>query len=280
VHSYLVPSVVTVHDNEPVTADHYANTGRRWALGAELVYGPIAAELIAMCPHPLAGRTVLDAGAGTGAVSKALDARRARPVAMDLSFGMLAWNAAARPPSAVADIRALPLAADSVDDAVAAFVLNHLTDPEAGLAELARVTRPGGAVLAAVFSTASHHPARDRIDAVARDAGWPVPGWYTEFKAAATPLLGSAAAMAGAARAAGLAGVSTDERPVDVGVTQPDQLVSYRLAHPAFAGWLDRIGPDRAESLARQAAEAVRPVMRPYRPVVVFAVGQVVRERS
>ena len=88
---------------------------------------------------------MLDAGAGTGAASRALAARRAKPIVMDLSFGMLAWDAAARPPGAVADIRALPLAAQSVDDAVAAFVLNHLTDPSAGLAELARVTRPGAA---------------------------------------------------------------------------------------------------------------------------------------
>jgi demethylmenaquinone methyltransferase/2-methoxy-6-polyprenyl-1,4-benzoquinol methylase len=77
---------------------------------------------------------------------------------MDLSFGMLAWDAAARPPGAVADIRALPLAAQSVDDAVAAFVLNHLTDSDAGLAELARVTCPGGGVLAAVSSTTSGDP--------------------------------------------------------------------------------------------------------------------------
>ena len=49
--------------------DHYAHSGRRWALGAELVYGPIAAELVAMSPHSLAGRTVLDAGAGTGAAN-------------------------------------------------------------------------------------------------------------------------------------------------------------------------------------------------------------------
>jgi SAM-dependent methyltransferase len=91
---------------------------------------------------------VLEAGAGTGAASKALAARRARPIAMDLSYGMLAWSATARPPSAVADIRAVPLAADSVDDAGGAFVLNHLTDPGAGLAELARVTRPAGAGLA------------------------------------------------------------------------------------------------------------------------------------
>ena len=142
-----------------MTADHYAGAGQRWAHGAMLVYGPIAAELVAMSPHPLAGRTVLDAGAGTGAAAAALAARGARPLAMDLSFDMLAWDARARPPCAVADIRALPVAAGSVDDAVAAFVLNHLTAPAAGLAELVRVTRPRGAVLAAVFSNASRSQA-------------------------------------------------------------------------------------------------------------------------
>jgi SAM-dependent methyltransferase len=257
-----------------MTADHYAGAGRGWATGAELVYGPIAAELIALSPHPLAGHTVLDAGAGTGAASKVLAAQRARPLAMDLSFGMLAWDAATRPPCAVADIRALPLAAHSVDDAVAAFVLNHLTDPTAGLAELARVTHPGGAVLATVFSTTSRGPARDRIDAIAQDAGWQIPAWYTELKTTAVPILASATAMAAAAAAAGLTGVSTQERPVDVGVTQPEQLVRYRLGEPMFADWLDHIGPARAERLADQAAQAIRPIMRPYRPVVVFLAAQ------
>jgi ubiquinone/menaquinone biosynthesis C-methylase UbiE len=37
-------------------------------------------------------------------------------------------------------------------------VLNHLTDSDAGLAELARVTCPGGGMLAAVSSTTSGDP--------------------------------------------------------------------------------------------------------------------------
>ena len=78
-----------------------------------------------MSSHPLAGRTVLDAGAGTGAASSALTARRARVLAMDLSAGMLAWNAATRPPCAAAAICTLPLATEAVDDSVAAFALNH-----------------------------------------------------------------------------------------------------------------------------------------------------------
>jgi ubiquinone/menaquinone biosynthesis C-methylase UbiE len=257
-----------------VKADQYAGAGRRWARGATLVYGPIAAELVAMSPHPLAGRTVLDAGAGTGAVSSALAALGAHPVAMDLSIDMLAWNARARPPCAVADIRVLPVPAARVDDAVAAFVLNHLVQPSAGLAELVRVTRPGGAVLAAVFSNASRSQARDRIDAVAQEAGWQVPDWYVELKTTAIPVLGSAEAMGTAANAAGLVDIVAEERPVDVGVTEPGQLVSYRLGQPLFASWLDRIGSRRASHLASHAAEVIRPIMQPYRPIVVFLVAR------
>ena len=251
-------------------ADHYAASGPRWALGAELVYRPIAAALVATSPHRLSGRTVLDAGAGTGAASAALRRCSAKILAMDLSTAMLSWQVAARPPSVAADIRALPLPAAAVDDCVAAFVLNHITDPGAGLAELARVTRRGGAILAAVFANDSHSEARDRVDAAAAAAGWLAPPWYREMKSAAAPILGTADAMAAAARAAGLAQVHAHERPVDVGVTEPAQLVRYRLGHPVFAAWLDAIGPARVAAFTAEAEQAVGDAMAPYRPRVVF----------
>jgi ubiquinone/menaquinone biosynthesis C-methylase UbiE len=222
-----------------------------------------------MSPHPLAGRIVLDVGAGTGAASAALRVRHARTLAVDLSAAMLAWQASARPPCAVADVLALPLAAGSVDDSVAAFVLNHLTHPESGFAELARVTRPGGVILATAFSNHSRSQARDTIDGLAKKAGWQAPGWYVELKATAAPMLGSAEGMAAAARAAGLRAIRGEERPVDVGVTESAQLVRYRLGHPAFAAWLEEIGAARADAFAAEAEQAVRD-MPPYRPGVVF----------
>jgi len=76
--------------------------------------------------------------------------------------------------------------------------------------------------------------------------------------------------MAAAASAAGLDRVHADERAVDVGVSEPEQLVSYRLGHPVFAGWLDALGEQRAQEFAAAAAEVVRPVMEPYRPLVIF----------
>jgi ubiquinone/menaquinone biosynthesis C-methylase UbiE len=117
----------------------------------------------------------------------------------------------------VADIRKLPLADGAVEDSVAAFVLNHLTEPEAGLAELARVTRSNGAILACVYSTTSRSEVRDLIDATATEHGWKVPAWYAEPKTHAAPLLGTAEAMRVVAQAAGLAVISVDETPVDVG---------------------------------------------------------------
>jgi hypothetical protein len=149
-------------------------------------------------------------------------------------------------------------------------VLNHLTDPDTGLAELARVTRPGGAVLAAVFGNDSHSDARDRIDAAALAAGWQVPDWYRRMKSAAAPILGTAPAMAVAARAAGLTAVQTEERQVHVGVTQSRQLVRYRLSNPIFADWLDTIGAQGAQAFARQAEQAVGSAMAPFRPAVIF----------
>jgi SAM-dependent methyltransferase len=257
--------------------DNYAGAGRRWATGAILVYGPIAAELVAMSPEPLAGRIALDVGAGTGAVSAALAAAEARTVAVDRAIDMLAWDADARPPCAVADIRALPLPDRSVEAVVAAFVLNHLVRPADGLAELIRVTAPGGPVLATVFSNASRSEARDRLDVVAQEAGFEVPDWYTDLKTNAVPLLGTAEDMRAAAAAAGLVGVVVEERPVDVGVTTPEQLVRYRLGQPMYASWLDGMGPGEAERFAVVAADAIRPVMQPYRPIVVFLAAATVR---
>lgn len=251
-------------------SDRYRGAGQRWANGASLVYRPIAEQLVACSPHPLGGRLVLDAGAGTGAAGTALLACGAWPVAVDLSADMLRCNSSAGAARVVGDIGRLPVGDAAVHDAVAAFVLNHLADPGPGLRELVRVVRPGGAVLACVYANRSHSAVRDRVDEVARAAGWQPPGWYAEFKARAAPVLGTAEDMAAAAADAGLSDVSGEERPVDVGVTEPAQLVAYRFGQAQFTDWLESIGPAASEDARRAAVEAIGPFMRPYRPVVVF----------
>lgn len=258
-----------------VSIDHYAGAARRWAEGATIVYRPIAGQLLATSPQPLTGRVVLDAGAGTGVASTALVAMGARPIAIDLSVDMLAWNARRRPPAAAGDVTRLPLRDGAVDDTVAAFVYNHLNRPELALAEAARVTRPGGALLACVYANASRSTVRDALDQAARTEGWQTPSWYLELKTQATPLLGSAENMARIAEQAGLIDVAVDERPVDVAVTEAEQLVDYRLGQAQFAAWLDELGAGPAEEVRDRLIDAIRPIMVPYRPIVVFLAARI-----
>ena len=255
--------------------DRYADAARGWATGAALVYGPLATHLVAAAPHPLAGRRVLDVGAGTGLASAALRVAGARPVAVDRSPAMLAWDAAARPPGVAGALETLPLRDGAVDDAVAAFVLNHVDDPTAALAEIARVVRPGGAVLATVLgATTGHRAVRDRVDAVVAAAGFTPPAWYAHLTTAQAPQLGDVPAMTAAARAAGLEVVDVTEHAADVGVERAEDLVDYRLGQAHIAPWLAGLAADERDAVRRAAVEAVAPVMEPYRPPVVTLVAR------
>ncbi|MFC4586979.1 class I SAM-dependent methyltransferase [Sphaerisporangium corydalis] len=94
---------------------------------------------------------VIDAGCGTGRAIPALR-EAVGPcgvvIGLDLTPEMLARaRAEGRAEEAglvIADARRLPLAGASVDAVFAAGLIMHLPDTDAGLRELARVTRPGG----------------------------------------------------------------------------------------------------------------------------------------
>jgi demethylmenaquinone methyltransferase/2-methoxy-6-polyprenyl-1,4-benzoquinol methylase len=104
-------------------------------------------------------RRVLDVAAGTGDLGAAWLA--ARPdgelIATDFVPAMCAAAAAklaGRPGylgSAVADALALPLAAGSVDGVMVAFGVRNFENLAAGLAEMARVLRPGGELVVLEF---------------------------------------------------------------------------------------------------------------------------------
>jgi SAM-dependent methyltransferase len=255
--------------------DRYAGAAAAWARGASLVYAPLARQLAARTPHDLAGRLVLDLGAGTGVGSDALADLGARVVAADLSFDMLAHRASSRPPSLVASVLDLPVRDDSVDDVFAAFVFNHLTDPTAALRESARVVRRGGVVLASVYATSSRSASRDRVDAVAAAHGWTAPDWYVAMKRDAVPLLGDLDRMAATARAAGLHDIVAEETACDVGVTTPDDLVAYRFGQAHFSSWLGSLDAEAGRAVVREAVEAAGKAMEPCRPTVVFLAGVV-----
>ena len=104
------------------------------------------------------GQRVLDVGCGPGALTSELVARlgAANVSAADPSEQFVA-AARERHPGVdiqVAPAEELPFADGEFDAALAQLVVHFMADPVGGLAEMARVTRPGGLVAACVWDHA------------------------------------------------------------------------------------------------------------------------------
>jgi len=261
-------AAVSAADDVSFARRGYEGAARGWADGAELVYGPLADALLARAPD-LAGLLVLDLGAGTGAVSSRLLSAGAHPLAVDASWSMLAHQAASRPPAVVGDVSRLPLVDDAVDGAAAAFVLNHLSDPVAALVEMRRVVRPGGFIVASVFSTEHPSAAKAAIDGALAAAGWEAPEWY-RFLKSVDDQLGSSASMIAAARAAGLQHVDVVEGPVRTGVTDPRDLVRYRLSQPPRTAFLAALSDEARRHVVEECVAAVAALDEAFEPGVVL----------
>lgn len=135
------------------------------------------------------GERVLDVGCGSGAATRTL-AQRVVPgghvVGMDASAALLKVARELAEEARlgesikfkVGDCRALPFQDASFECVLAATTLSHVPDPERALAEMIRVTRPGGRV--GVFDvdgdlTLFAHPDREltrRIVTAYSDLGW------------------------------------------------------------------------------------------------------------
>jgi SAM-dependent methyltransferase len=100
-----------------------------------------------------AGTRALDVGTGPGTVAVRALRRGAEVVAVDAEPSMVER---ARRTAAGADVRPgtlphLPFPAGAFDAAVANFVINHVGDPGAAVAELGRVVRTGGRVAVTIW---------------------------------------------------------------------------------------------------------------------------------
>jgi SAM-dependent methyltransferase len=126
----------------PAAYDRWFDT--RWGRYA------FAVELAAIerAAGRLDGLRVLDAGCGTGRFTAVLERRAARLAGVDLDPAMLTVaGRRVRAPLLAADADELPFRDEAFDVTIAVTVCEFTASPAALVAELARVTRPGGRVV-------------------------------------------------------------------------------------------------------------------------------------
>jgi SAM-dependent methyltransferase len=135
----------------------------------------------------VAGRRILDAGCGDGPLMAALRDRGAIVTGFDTSAGMV--ELARRRLGSDADLRVaelgspLPFPDDTFDDVTASLVLHYLQDWGPALAELRRVLKPGGRLIASVdhpFAITLMHREEGRefhyFETCNRTEEWPMGG--------------------------------------------------------------------------------------------------------
>ena len=104
--------------------------------------------------EPRAGQSILDLAAGTGSSTAAFAGEGVRLVAGDFSEGMLAEGRKRHPEIefVFADATKLPFANEEFDATTISFGLRNVVDVEAALAQMYRVTKPGGRIVVCEFS--------------------------------------------------------------------------------------------------------------------------------
>lgn len=127
----------------------YDITNAILSLGQDRMWRRRTRERLALRP----GERVLDLAAGTAVSTVELSKSGAWVVACDFSQGMLAAGHDRHVPKVVGDGMRLPFRDGLFDAVTISFGLRNLQDPQVGLRELARVTRPGGRLTVAEFST-------------------------------------------------------------------------------------------------------------------------------
>ncbi len=139
-------------------ADKYDLTNDVLSMGQDRRWRRRVVEMV--LPKP--GERILDLAAGTGTSSQPFADAGAQVVPCDFSIGMLQVGKREKPRLGftAGDGMVLPFADDTFDAVTISFGLRNIADPSVGLAEMLRVTRPGGRLVVCEFSAPTWSPFR------------------------------------------------------------------------------------------------------------------------
>lgn len=149
------PTVNKSKVNKPAIAAAFSRAAGSYDTAADLQRETGHTLLALGAQHP--GRTVLDAGCGTGHFSRLWRERGKQVIALDLAAGMLehARQHQVADDYLLADIENIPLSDQSVDISFSNLAVQWCADLPVALAELYRVTRRGGVILFSTLASGS-----------------------------------------------------------------------------------------------------------------------------
>jgi SAM-dependent methyltransferase len=196
------------------------------------------------------GTRVLEVGCGNGLYLRALRARDAQAVGLDLSLGIL--RTAGHPALVNGDAVRLPVRDGAADVVLACHVLDLVPDRATAIRELRRVLAPGGRCVA-VTNGAQH--LRSLRDLVERAVGRATPGWRQRVSA------GEFTAENGAGQLAAEFG--------DVRRTRPDPVHPVVIRDAAVvADYVASLADHYQDEVARPWADVVEDVREQVQAVI------------
>jgi SAM-dependent methyltransferase len=145
-------------DDPDLVRREYADEGRFAVRRAawDSAVGADPRDVLVEALSEAAPRSLLEVGCGTGELAERIQRELcARIVALDLSDRMVELSRARGVDARRGDAQQLPFPDGSFDCALAAWMLYHVPDRGRALAELARVIRPGGRLVAVTNGAAS-----------------------------------------------------------------------------------------------------------------------------
>jgi hypothetical protein len=117
---------------------------------------------------------------------------------------------------------------------------------------MARVTRSGGAVLAASYAWDDTHPVKEAVKDALAARGWAPEPWYGSLGANALPLLATPERFADAAQGAGL-GADVEAVCVPFPELDPCDLIAWRLGLAQHAPFVARLSQQERDALVEDA---------------------------